>query len=56
VRWLRHLLLSVVIMEVPCCGDLLRLAHDAVARAGRKVPVEAIVVGSTARFDARRSG
>jgi hypothetical protein len=30
---------------VPCCGGLLRLAQEAVARSGRKVPIKRIVVG-----------
>ncbi len=37
--------LTVVIMEVPCCGGLLRLAQKAVAEAGRKIPVKLAVVG-----------
>ncbi|MDD4993861.1 MAG: 4Fe-4S ferredoxin [Paludibacter sp.] len=37
--------LTVVIMEVPCCGGLFRLAQKAVAEAGRKIPVKLIVVG-----------
>jgi NAD-dependent dihydropyrimidine dehydrogenase PreA subunit len=37
--------LSVALMEVPCCGGLLRLAQEAVARSGRKVPIKRIVVG-----------
>jgi NAD-dependent dihydropyrimidine dehydrogenase PreA subunit len=37
--------ISVMIMEVPCCGGLLRLAQEAVSRATRKVPIQAIVVG-----------
>ena len=37
--------LTVMIMEVPCCGGLVRLAQTAVARATRKVPVKAVVVG-----------
>ena len=37
--------LTVVIMEVPCCGGLLRLAQKAVAEVGRKVPVKLVVVG-----------
>lgn len=37
--------LTVMMMEVPCCGGLLRLAQTAVARAGRKVPIKAVVVG-----------
>ena len=37
--------LTVMIMEVPCCGGLLRTAQMAVAQAGRKVPIKAVVVG-----------
>jgi ferredoxin len=37
--------LEVMIMEVPCCGGLLRLAQQAVARAVHKVPIKATVVG-----------
>lgn len=37
--------LTVLMMEVPCCGGLLRLAQAAAARAGRKVPIKRIVVG-----------
>ncbi len=37
--------LTVVIMEVPCCGGLLRLAQAALARSSRKVPLKAVVVG-----------
>lgn len=36
--------LSVMIMEVPCCGGLLRLAKEAAARASRKIPVKQIIV------------
>jgi NAD-dependent dihydropyrimidine dehydrogenase PreA subunit len=36
--------IAVMIMEVPCCGGLLRVAQEAVARATRKVPIKAIVV------------
>lgn len=37
--------ITVMIMEVPCCRGLLQLARTAVARAQRKVPVKAVVVG-----------
>jgi hypothetical protein len=37
--------IEVMIMEVPCCGGLLRLAQTAVARASHRAPIRAIVVG-----------
>ncbi|MEL7586724.1 MAG: 4Fe-4S ferredoxin [Prolixibacteraceae bacterium] len=37
--------ITVVIMEVPCCGGLSQLVEMAVARAGRKVPLKEIVIG-----------
>ena len=37
--------ITVVIMEVPCCGGLSQLIQMAVDRASRKVPVKEIVVG-----------
>lgn len=37
--------LTVMIMQVPCCGGLLGIAKQAAAKAKRKVPVKAIVVG-----------
>jgi len=37
--------LTVVIMEVPCCGGLFRLAQKAVAEAGKKIPVKLVIVG-----------
>lgn len=36
--------LTVVIMQVPCCGGLLRLAQDAVSKASRKIPVKAVII------------
>ena len=36
--------LTVMIMQVPCCGGLLQMAKMAVSQAGRKVPVKSIVV------------
>ena len=37
--------LSVMIMEVPCCGGLIQLAKQATAKASRKVPIRQLVVG-----------
>ena len=37
--------LTVVIMEVPCCGGLIQLAKMALERSTRKVPVKKIIVG-----------
>jgi O-succinylbenzoate synthase len=37
--------LTVVIMEVPCCGGLVQLARMATEQASRKVPVKVIVIG-----------
>lgn len=37
--------LTVMIMEVPCCGGLEQVAKMAVAQASRKVPIKVITVG-----------
>ncbi len=37
--------LTVMVMEVPCCGGLVRLARAALARAAREVPLRVVVVG-----------
>ncbi|HRU38808.1 MAG TPA: 4Fe-4S binding protein [Candidatus Goldiibacteriota bacterium] len=37
--------ITVMMMQVPCCGGLLGLTKAAAAEAKRKVPVKAIVVG-----------
>ncbi|KMQ49742.1 4Fe-4S ferredoxin [Chitinispirillum alkaliphilum] len=37
--------LTVMTMQVPCCGGLLRIAKSAVEKSTRKVPVKSIVVG-----------
>lgn len=37
--------LTVVIMEVPCCGGLMQVAQAAANQANRKVPIKKIVVG-----------
>jgi ferredoxin len=37
--------LTVMMMEVPCCGGLLQMAQMAVQQAGRKIPIKKIIVG-----------
>ncbi len=37
--------LTVIIMEVPCCGGLFNIAEHALANAKRKIPVKKIVIG-----------
>ncbi len=36
--------LTVLIMEVPCCGGLIYLAQEAVKRAQRKIPIKQVIV------------
>jgi NAD-dependent dihydropyrimidine dehydrogenase PreA subunit len=36
---------TVMMMEVPCCGGLLQMVKAALAKASRKVPVKKIVIG-----------
>lgn len=35
---------TVMMMEVPCCGGLMQMVRAALARAARKVPVKAVIV------------
>lgn len=37
--------ITCMIMEVPCCGGLLAMAKQAVAKAKRKIPLKLIMVG-----------
>jgi ferredoxin len=37
--------LTVVIMEVPCCGGLLQIVKSATEKVSRKIPVKKIVIG-----------
>ncbi len=37
--------LTVMIMQVPCCSGLFRLAKQAASQATRKVPIKCLVVG-----------
>jgi NAD-dependent dihydropyrimidine dehydrogenase PreA subunit len=36
--------ITVMMMEVPCCGGLMQMVRAAMARASRKVPVKAVMV------------
>jgi len=37
--------LTVLIMQVPCCGGLLHIAQKAASQASRKIPIKKIVIG-----------
>jgi NAD-dependent dihydropyrimidine dehydrogenase PreA subunit len=37
--------LTVVIMEVPCCGGLLQLTQQSATNAKRKIPIKKIIIG-----------
>jgi NAD-dependent dihydropyrimidine dehydrogenase PreA subunit len=37
--------ITVMMMEVPCCGGLLQMVRSAMANAARKVPVKQMIVG-----------
>jgi hypothetical protein len=37
--------ITVLIMEVPCCGGMPKIIEKAMQAAGRKVPVETVVIG-----------
>jgi ferredoxin len=43
--------LTVAIMEVPCCGGLLRMAQMAVEKATRKVPIKLIILNIKGEVD-----
>lgn len=36
--------LTVIIMQVPCCGGLLQIARNAVLNASRNIPVKSVVI------------
>lgn len=36
--------ITVMMMEVPCCGGLMQMVRSALAKASRKVPVKAVIV------------
>ena len=44
IDWAAINTLTVMTMEVPCCGGLLRLAQEAAAKASRKIPIKSVIV------------
>jgi hypothetical protein len=36
--------LTVIMMEVPCCGGLMGMAQMAIQRSARKIPVKQVIV------------
>lgn len=38
--------LTVVIMEVPCCGGLLQISLKAVEESGKRIPLKLVVIGT----------
>jgi NAD-dependent dihydropyrimidine dehydrogenase PreA subunit len=42
--------ITVMIMEVPCCGGLLQIAKLAAAKASRKVPVKAVTISTRGKI------
>jgi predicted transcriptional regulator len=37
--------ITVMMMEVPCCGGLLQMVKGALSKSSRKVPVKQMIVG-----------
>jgi ribosomal protein L16/L10AE len=37
--------ITVMMMEVPCCGGLLQMVKAALSKASRKVPVKMMITG-----------
>ena len=42
--------LRVMVMEVPCCGGLVRLVEEALRRATRSLAADCLVVGTGGRI------
>jgi NAD-dependent dihydropyrimidine dehydrogenase PreA subunit len=47
-------MLTVMIMEVPCCGGLLQMAEQALSQCSRKIPVKLIVVSVDGRIKSEK--
>ena len=37
--------ITILVMEVPCCGGLMQMVRAALSRSSRKVPVKSVIVG-----------
>ncbi len=37
--------ITVAVMEVPCCGGLVRIAREALAQSGKELPLEVVTIG-----------
>jgi hypothetical protein len=37
--------ITIMMMEVPCCGGLMQMVKAALSRSSRKVPVKSVIVG-----------
>lgn len=46
---------SVVMMEVPCCSGLLKLAQEARETSGASMPIQTLVIGIDGSFVARKT-
>ena len=42
--------LTVILMEVPCCGGLLQMTRMGVEQAGRKVPIKVVTIGISGKI------
>jgi hypothetical protein len=42
--------LTVIMMEVPCCGGILQMTRTAVEQSGRKVPIKVVTVGISGKI------
>jgi ferredoxin len=46
--------ITLLHMEVPCCSGLVSLAHKALTKAGKKVPLEEITIGTNGEILERK--
>jgi hypothetical protein len=41
--------ITAVIMEVPCCGGLIRMIQAALSQSSRKVPLKLIIISTSGK-------